>query len=414
MPLLDLPENKPGLNFDKYGDAITKFICDAKPPQLTIGIFGQYGTGKSTLLTTIQNSLLTPRNQEDDIPTVVVNFQAWRHDNEDDLIIPFLLSVREHLKNECVDRSILDDIYLACRALSYSAEFKFGPIKFSADKAIKREAELSLEEVDKYTSAYSDILAFLKRITQDEKGNVIRRIVVFIDDLDRCFPSKALRLLEGVKSFVDIKGFVFVLALDPRVIKLFLDEKYGKELSISGKEYIEKMFQVSFMLPKPSKEMLNDEIKSITASFSNEITDLLYESLNIEELNLRQIKRILNFQEIISNIAAKELPRNLLFALQLVEVHWPHVFYFLKKFKIEFLDKAALSKGDYRLSEENNSFKFDLDISESINYSMNTSFKLFHKKILLELCCEIINNQGKDVVIQSIMIIDTLGYEHYK
>ena len=81
MPLLDIPENKPGLNFDKYGAAITKFIYTAQPPQLTVGIFGQYGSGKSTPIKVIQNELYSLNNNSNIIPFEIVNFQAWRHDN---------------------------------------------------------------------------------------------------------------------------------------------------------------------------------------------------------------------------------------------------------------------------------------------------------------------------------------------
>ncbi len=307
--------------------------------------------------------------------------------NEDDLMIPFLLSVREHLSksDHNIEQSILNKIQIACRALIYGTTIEFGPIKLAADKAIAREAKLEQKNVDEYTSAYSDIVTYLKDITQDNEGRLIRKIIVFIDDLDRCFPSKALRLLEGIKAFTDIQGFIFVLALDARVIESFVSKKYGELFGISGKEYIEKMFQVSFMLPKPSQQMLNDEVIKLTSLFPNEIALVLQESLLIVSLNIRQIKRILNFHEIITNIADPELPRDFLFVLQLVEYHWPNVFYFIRKYNVKFLHVIADlfssdvdNVSDY-LKNDNN--KFNLNNETMLEIS-NLDFRIFYRNIV--------------------------------
>ena len=53
------------------------------------------------------------------------------------------------------------------------------------------------------------------------------RIVVFIDDLDRCTPEKALEILESIKSFFDIEGIVFLIALNYFSLDSIIREKFG-------------------------------------------------------------------------------------------------------------------------------------------------------------------------------------------
>ena len=57
------------------------------------------------------------------------------------------------------------------------------------------------------------------------------RLVVFIDDLDRCMPEKAIEVLEAIKLFLDVQGCIFVLGLDQEVIARGIELKY-RELGL--------------------------------------------------------------------------------------------------------------------------------------------------------------------------------------
>ena len=86
------------------------------------------------------------------------------------------------------------------------------------------------------------------------------RLVVFVDDLDRCLPEKAIEVLEAIKLFVDAPGCVFVLGLDQDVIARGIEMKYkelgekkdgeGKgQFTIEGMRYLEKIIQLPFQIP---------------------------------------------------------------------------------------------------------------------------------------------------------------------
>ncbi len=97
----------------------------------------------------------------------------------------------------------------------------------------------------------------------------IDRFVVFIDDIDRCKPDKIMEVLEAIKHFLDLSGFVFLIAMDTRVVRLAIGEHYrfmGEKLQLRqdmGRFYLEKMIQVPFHLPElsPSQRLsLNEKI----------------------------------------------------------------------------------------------------------------------------------------------------------
>ena len=76
-------------------------------------------------------------------------------------------------------------------------------------------------------------------------------LVVFIDDLDRCLPAKAVQVLEAVKLFLDKPGCVFVLGAHTDVVQQAVAGFYRDSgvVGESAKEYLEKIIQLRFDLP---------------------------------------------------------------------------------------------------------------------------------------------------------------------
>ena len=81
------------------------------------------------------------------------------------------------------------------------------------------------------------------------QGTQDLRFVIFIDDLDRCAPERALEVLESVKVVLGISGFICVLGLSPEVAGRCIEHKYG-EMGIKGEDYIRKIVQIPFTIPE--------------------------------------------------------------------------------------------------------------------------------------------------------------------
>jgi len=118
---------------------------------------------------------------------------------------------------------------------------------------------------------YSAELGFMARIKDDLKSfaNALpkdSKVVVFIDDLDRCDPRKAVEVLEAVKLLLDFDRFIVFLALDARIITKAIEEHYGVVLSdaqISGYEYLDKIVQIPFCMPEIPNEGVRNYLGSL-------------------------------------------------------------------------------------------------------------------------------------------------------
>src|SRR6516162_5420054 len=87
--ILDSPSDQPALGFDQTALAL-KEIIEASKPQFVVGIFGSWGSGKTTLMRAIERKLNSSKS-------LTLQFSAWRYEKEPNLIIPLLDVVREGL-----------------------------------------------------------------------------------------------------------------------------------------------------------------------------------------------------------------------------------------------------------------------------------------------------------------------------
>ncbi|MFT3685563.1 MAG: P-loop NTPase fold protein [Phycisphaerales bacterium] len=267
----------------------------------TIGVFADWGQGKTSVLRQAR-SLIEHSPEHSDIVTVW--FNAWQFEREEHPIVPLLASIvaavdaaRAHAER---DASLAKKIgqrgkegwaklSRALRAMAYGFSAKttvkvpgFADVEaeFVAKEMIERFEKLSAGDGAKGSdpllmrSLYFDAFELLQNVVQPaesegEESPWRPRIVVFVDDLDRCMPDKALALLEGVKLALAQRGFIFVLAVAKRVLESYLKKRYrddyGMESYADGASYLDKMVQLPLPIP-PHKERFADYVtKLITA-----------------------------------------------------------------------------------------------------------------------------------------------------
>jgi hypothetical protein len=320
--LLDDPAAAPALGYDDYARAFSDVIRHSQP-QFAIGIFGDWGSGKTTLMRAIERQL------DRDRQVVCVWFNAWRYEREADLIVPLLDTLREQLASWASRRRSKDErdragraaaaVARAARALVAGTSLKagIGPAGLEVSGAdllaALRDGEAGpLSFYHRSFNAMSEAIADFVE-TGDDSGPR-RRVVVFIDDLDRCLPDSALQVLESMKLFFDLSGFIFVVGLDRGVIERSIEAKYGSaagsdengaqaERGIKGADYIKKIFQVPFGLPRIGDDDLEPFFKSIVAMPlpEEQRTDLrtvvwphIQASSAGSSVNPREVKRLIN------------------------------------------------------------------------------------------------------------------------
>jgi hypothetical protein len=260
--LVDDPAPDPGLGFGGYAAALAEMIQYSRA-EFAVGIFGGWGSGKTTLMEAVRGRL----NKDDRVVTVW--FSAWRYEKDPNLIIPLLDVLRDALRDQARDAPWARDAAVAVgragRALLAGVTLSVDAIPgfkidFEPDKVMER---ISKNDSEVPVSFYYAGFKLLRTAIADISGKGARRVVIFVDDLDRCLPGSALEVLESMKLLFGEQGCVFVVALDDEIVRKAVAVKYGADAEVSGEEYIKKIFQVPFNVPRTSAGQLPDYLDLI-------------------------------------------------------------------------------------------------------------------------------------------------------
>lgn len=248
----------------------------------TIGVYKEWGFGKTTLLQLAKQAVEDHAKDNDQVVTVW--FNAWQFEREKHPLFPLIAAISDAIERKeaapaqkpgstkgtgvnppAKIPSKLKKIVLSLRALTRGMKFsgevgvpllgKVG-VEFDAKEALTAEELLGRQT----HPLHAEMLyhAAFEMLAEAAEGEGKAKIVVFIDDLDRCNPRKAVRLLECIKLVLAQKGFIFVLAIDNLVIETYLDkvyeEKYGFKAGTGrGRKYMEKIVQLPLEIPPHEK-----------------------------------------------------------------------------------------------------------------------------------------------------------------
>jgi formylglycine-generating enzyme required for sulfatase activity len=339
----DLPTDTDALDFQPYVDTLVDIIQTGNTP-LTIGVFGGWGSGKTSLMRMVKKGL-PPE-------FTVAWFDAWKYDKEENLWRAFLLSILSALKDAAGKNNKPVEEFEKLESLLYrEMELeKVGGVTIDLAKLGGKVAQgvvqigLSfipgisaltklVEELQKSaaTNAADEAVGAIQRertkihIEQvrfleqfQEKFRILveqhvtrqnGRLIVFVDDLDRCLPEKAIEVLEAIKLFVDAPGCIFVLGLDQEVIARGVEIRYKDFLKkdgtnqISGARYLEKIIQLPFQIPPVEQTDMGDFVHGLTPDWPNDECPRVF-SLGLGD-NPRQIKRTVNVFLMLWKLAEK-------------------------------------------------------------------------------------------------------------
>ena len=334
----------PILDFNLYRNAIVSIINNSIP-KFTIGIFGEWGIGKTTLINSVDTALQTDEN------LIRVRFEGWRYIQEQLPLVSLLKNIAyalpdkkqfEVLKLKLVTSSInflknTPEILTSVISKFASEEDEISQEMFDSFKKELNSKIQLIAELDKDTVYFDGFDEIKNEIKNLRLVNPSFRIIVFVDDLDKCSPKKVHEILEIIRVFQDVEGIIFIVGLsDDMINKLGEMGTRGKN---NGDHYIKNLIQIHISLPKWSNQdivkLVRDFIKK--GMIHDKLKDVVDKNIELISLaienNPREIKRFLNNfivgYEIFSgkkSFEAKEL-----LVIQAIHLRWKKFYNILIK-----------------------------------------------------------------------------------
>ena len=305
-PILNLNEDLLGVK--KFIDGLIDYITICSTP-MTIAIQGDWGTGKTSIMNMIKDGI------ED--KCLYSWFNTWEFSQfnmSDELVISLLKSMVDSLNIKEEDNNINKSLKILANSL------KSGTLMAIDMAAGGRVADTAEKVLDGFTNKdqtdYFNSVKVLKKQFQNHINEALEksgkdRVIMFVDDLDRLNPEKAVELLEVLKNFLDCENCVFILAIDYKVVYKGVKLKYDNVLDEDkGKAFFEKIIQLPFKVPVVEYNLYNYVKHSLQEiGYSDDINVNLCVELISNSIgkNPRAIKRLLNSALLLKKIQGDKL-----------------------------------------------------------------------------------------------------------
>jgi hypothetical protein len=337
--LIDDVEESPTHDFISLSKTISNLIRNSTP-HFTIGIYGEWGTGKTTLMKSIESNLQNTESYTSDKKVLTMWFNAWKYEREDSLATVSLLktvgySMAGHPRFDTLSKTIFRGLTIVSKDMMEHIAMQ---VVAKQNSANDEEIDQKMDYINKMyrDSVYYEGLDKIKRemhaIRQEDPEC---RVVIFIDDLDRCSPNKALEILESIKLFLDIEGFVFVIGLSHKTVTQLISHEY-KATGIRGEDYIKKIIQIPIRIPSWSKDSIIDLINhSVAPRLNSDYTKFLCQNsvmvARVVDYNPRQLKRFINnviiaFETFAGKKDSPEIQFNEIFLFKILKSEWPEFY----------------------------------------------------------------------------------------
>jgi CheY-like chemotaxis protein len=353
----DQPYDKSGdpFGFGNLARDLKRLVLSSRESTpFAIGIEASWGRGKSSLMKQLERELGVMANGvPESVEIRTVSFNAWTAEDEDvleGLVKSVLQAMDKNFLRRALRKRRLVSI-LKIPLLLVAGWLRVGALVNEAWEQLSVDAHTRNQVNDVVREAMDAWLEKSRQKSGDPSFD--RLLVVFIDDLDRCSPESVLKVFEGLKLYLNVPGFVFVIGYDEVMISDAVADQKRYSATATGRNYIEKIVQIVFRIPHPSDE----EVETLLGAFLDESqTAQLFDDpgrkLLIERngRNPRRMKRFVNRFVLDYQLdeASQDMEGQLLIKLLILETYFPE---FIRLFTTaeaknpiqEFLDFAAAS-----------------------------------------------------------------------
>lgn len=317
------------LNFGYMVDMVVDIATNRDLSPSTIGLYGDWGSGKSSLMKLAQKKIEEKNteigDEKDSIKTLCIEFNGWLFEGYEDTktslcgVILDALADEKRFSKEITDyaKTLIKKIdfnKILGKGIKYGLDFfltggigaltdltlssVLSTIKTNVSEVQAKDLEEILNKFKKDDKTRTEIKNFREEFKQLLLKSNVENIVVFIDELDRCLPDTVLEVFEAMRLFLFVEGMSFVIGADERLIQYSIKSKYkevpGNNLDI-GKEYLEKVIQYPLYIPQLTRAEVNQYLaclllrETLTENQFKEILSIIYTLAPNQDFSMEQI-----------------------------------------------------------------------------------------------------------------------------
>lgn len=453
----DNPTSDDKLGFKKFTSQISSKLTSIsdKDTPFTMGIYGEWGSGKTSFLKMIEDEL-----KSNNIQTIW--FNAWKYDKEKDLWASLVQTIiiqsklntsffkRLGLKvelwvkgikissgiNELIKQLLIFAVRIAILIGIFYLIFENKSELFNYKDLLETDkikniefwSDVFLIVLSLFIAQPIKLISFLtKNVNIDfskfrthktfqehvslldsfnkefyELLKIIRKkkpLVIFIDDLDRCLPEKAIEVFEAIKLFLDIQGCIFIIALDRNIVEKVVVSKHSSlfnsennSINESYKEsYLDKIVQLSFQIPPLSNEEIKNYIEHLLSSDiqdKNPLVNLFAENLPANPRRIKRIIQLFYFLRHFSSIENNNINELILAKFIIIQNQYQEIYEYCSNY-IDFasffeqymiLNSVPNNEGFNDLKEENIEYFEKAELFAKENPNIKQLFKKYNSE----------------------------------
>lgn len=240
-----------------------------------LALDGEWGSGKSFVMGMLRERL------KEHSEYIVINYDAWKNNFYSDPLIAILSCIIDAMQEKL---SEINGFQEAVKAAGKEAMNSFLKSNKQAGKIAsfiktivhvinrvqkpfqKDTTKGSISEFKSYQSLLSDVQDCLTKITEyHDYQNKVNKIIILVDEIDRCLPNEQLIVLERLHHLFAVKNCAVIIALNKKAIYSTFDNQYGG----NGIEYLRKFFSYNFVVETEYTTLLSNLIKDFIEDINN-------------------------------------------------------------------------------------------------------------------------------------------------
>lgn len=334
---IELNEENDLFNTMKKANAIKEFLelennSNILSKNNMIALYGEWGSGKSSVMYTIQQNIDKGKYE-------TIWFDTWKYEKDEKLpyaLFKYIVNKGNISNGEKILRASLG----VASALFVDSTLQLPFMEINTDP--KKFRKRLKEEIEKNKCLWEEVKDFedeYKKIKPENK----EKLIVFLDDLDRCESYNIISLISSIKNLLSInENIIFVLGIDKKAVTLALQNKYGNDYN-KATEYLEKIFPINFELSSEINNIkFNNFVKNITGLNDDDVYTVIDVMNRIDLKKPRHIKKVLRKYYFIKEyLRSKEVDINNKYCVSFVIYLITLGYFYPEDYKNLFIDRNS-------------------------------------------------------------------------